>query len=118
MFRENGYVIFDVDKDTTATNQCYGSPVMLEAYYNAFNYIKEHYNVENQLSIYGMSMGTNTAFNFVNLYRPLVKAVLITGPRTGVANDNFNNMSAETLANFGATSADIETKFYPFNILG
>lgn len=118
MFRENGYVIFDVDKDTVATNQCYGSPIMLEAYYNAFNYLKEHYNVEDKLSIYAMSMGTNTAFNFVNLYRPLVKAVLITGPRTGVANDNFNNMGAETLANFGATAANIETKFYPFNILG
>lgn len=118
MFRENGYVIFDVDRDTNSANQCYGSPVMLEAYYNAFKYIRENYNVEDKLNIYAMSMGTNTAFNFVNLYRPLVKAVLITGPRTGVAFDDFTNMSAGTLENFGATAEDIEQKFYPFNILG
>lgn len=118
MFRENGYVIFDVDKDNGSTNQCYGSPVMLEEYYNAFKWIQENYNVEDKLNIYAMSMGTNTAFNFVNLYRPLVKAVLITGPRTGVANDNFTNMNATTLANFGATLDNIEQKFYPFNILG
>ena len=118
MFRENGYVIFDVDKDNSSTNQCYGSPVMLEEYYNAFKWIQENYNVEDKLNIYAMSMGTNTAFNFVNLYRPLVKAVLITGPRTGVASDNYQNMNTTTLANFGATQADIEEKFYPFNILG
>lgn len=118
MFRENGYVIFDVDKDNISLNQCYGSPVMLEEYYNAFKWIQENYNVEDKLNIYAMSMGTNTAFNFVNLYRPLVKAVLITGPRTGVANDNFTNMDAIALANFGATAVDIESKFYPFNILG
>ena len=118
MFRENGYVIFDVDKDNTSLNQCYGSPVMLEEYYNAFKWIQENYNVEDKLNIYAMSMGTNTAFNFVNLYRPLVKAVLITGPRTGIANDNFTNMNSNALANFGATSDDIQQKYYPFNILG
>jgi hypothetical protein len=118
MFRENGYVIFDVDKDNTSLNQCYGSPVMIEEYYNAFKWIQENYNVEDKLNIYAMSMGTNTAFNFVNLYRPLVKAVLITGPRTGVANDNFTNMNSNALANFGATSDDIQQKYYPFNILG
>lgn len=118
MFRENGYVIFDVDKDNTSTNQCYGSPVMLEEYYNAFKWIQENYNVEDKLNIYAMSMGTNTAFNFVNLYRPLVKAVLITGPRTGVSGDDLTNMNANALANFGATAVDIEQKFYPFNILG
>ena len=118
MFRENGYVIFDVDKDNTSLNQCYGSPVMLEEYYNAFKWIQENYNVEDKLNIYAMSMGTNTAFNFVNLYRPLVKAVLITGPRTGVSGDDLTNMNANTLANFGATAVDIEQKFYPFNILG
>lgn len=120
MFRENGYVIFDVDK-SAALNYCYGDPVMLEAYYNAFKYIKENYNVEDTLNIYAMSMGTNTAFNFINLYRQLVKAVLIAGPRTGVAGDNVNNYGPAKV-NFGLAADEsdadvINEAIYPFNIL-
>lgn len=81
-----GYVIFDVDNldRSTVSSMDMGAPTLIESYRTAFDWIKENYNVEDKLSIYAMSMGCFSGFNFINLYRELVNSALFAGVRTSM----------------------------------
>lgn len=81
-----GYVIFDVDNldKSTVSSMDMGAPTLIESYRTAFDWIREKYNVEDKLSIYAMSMGCFSGFNFINLYRELVNSALFAGVRTSM----------------------------------
>lgn len=119
---DNGFAVFDVDnvdKNHISTEDCleYGCPQLLNSYHKAFEWIKERYNIEDKLCIYGMSQGSFVAWNYPMFYRGDVKSCLVSGVRVGLKWlwDIYGN--AELANKFGYNSAEYSIEFLkPFDI--
>lgn len=89
----NGYAIFDVnggmpfDSSSAHTaGQNMGGPRAIEAYFKAFEFIRENMNVEPLLYVSGLSMGGLAALNFANRYPEIVKCIGLCYPVTALYN--------------------------------
>lgn len=94
---ENGYAVFDVngsmsyDAETFTKGMTLGSPRTLEAYYKAFQYILENYNVEDKIYVACKSAGGLSALNFANRYPHSVKVLGLCYPVTDLYNQAWLN---------------------------
>ena len=82
-FISAGYAVFDV---SNTRNRAGGFPdwgclPLMNAYIKAWDYIKDHYNVEDKLYILSSSMGTCAALNMMKYYPGSVIASIQTAPR-------------------------------------
>lgn len=84
-FDVNGGMPFDSENAHTA-GQCMGGPRAVEAYFKAFEYIRQKMNVEPLLYVSGMSMGGLAALNFANRYPEIVKCIGLCYPVTALYN--------------------------------
>ena len=75
-----GFAVFDVNgagpyaADNTY-NHDYGCPNCILAAYAAYEYIREHYNVDRKIFVHGTSMGGITAVSFAKNFSNIVRAV-------------------------------------------
>lgn len=94
---ENGYAVFDVNgsmsygEETFTKGMTLGSPRTLEAYYKAFQYILENYNVEDKIYVTCKSAGGLSALNFANRYPHSVKVLGLCYPVTDLYNQAWLN---------------------------
>ena len=81
-FVNAGYAIFDCNgyKDDFWGCNFWGAHRGVEAWRKAYDYIVKNYNVEDNVSIYGFSMGGLTALNLVINGFPNVKVVALGSP--------------------------------------
>ena len=82
-FTSEGYAIFDVDNTRHVTSgfNDWGSLPLMSAYIKAWEYVKENYNVEDDLYLLSASMGTPVAQNMMKWYKGNIKTALILAPR-------------------------------------
>ena len=124
-FVSGGYAVFDVDaiSHPSAGAVDVGSPAIMQAYIKAWEYIKEHYNVEDKLFIYSLSFGSFVTFNMLSWYPTAIKTACLSAIRAS-HRSVFNRgtpYNAEIAANFsfndstGATyEADKMLGFDPY----
>ena len=58
----NGYALFDVNGGKSVENM--GGPLVVYSAFQAYKYIRSHYNVEKKIFVLGLSMGGLSATNF------------------------------------------------------
>lgn len=91
-FINNGYALFDVnggepyDGHDAGTSQCVGSPRALNAYFKAYEYIVEKFNIDPLIYVAGISMGGLAALNFTFRYPEIVRCVGLRYPVTDMYN--------------------------------
>ncbi len=68
----NGYAIFDVNGGPVAENM--GGSWVVQSAYKAYEYIRQHYNVDRDIFVIGLSMGGLSSTNFVSRHSPIVLA--------------------------------------------
>ena len=83
VFRAAGYAVFDV---SNTRNRVGGFPdwgclPLMNAYVKAWEYIKDNYNVRDDLFILSDSMGTAASLNMIKWYPGAVRAAIQTAPR-------------------------------------
>ena len=81
-FVDAGYAVFDCNGYNETFFGCnfWGSHRGVEAWRKAYDYIVKNYNVEDNVSIYGFSMGGLTALNLVLIGFPNVKCIALGSP--------------------------------------
>lgn len=85
-FTDGGYAVFDCNGYSNSTegnelgHEVWGCPRGLEAWRKAYDYVVKNYNVEENFSIYGFSMGGSTALNLVFSGMPNIKCVALGSP--------------------------------------
>ena len=85
-YLEAGYAVWVVNntKNHTGKTPDLGCPQLVDSYFKAYEYIQEHFNVEEKFSIHSRSFGTFAAVRMM-LERPeLVKCAVMTGPRVSI----------------------------------
>ena len=94
----DGYATYDVNGgmpfDSTSAHehgQCMGGKRAVEAYYKAYLYIVQNYNVEPMVYVGGLSMGGLSAFNFANNYPEVTRCVGCCYPVTDLYNQAWLN---------------------------
>lgn len=118
---DSGFAVFDVDNvyanHTSGEKFEFGCPQLLNAYHEAFEYIKSNYNVESQLCIIGASQGSFTAVNYQAFFANDVKMCVISGPRIGLEWEwaLYGSLGISTL--FGYESTEYNSDYLkPFDI--
>lgn len=88
-----GYAMFDVDNTRSDANGWpdWGCLPLMSAYRQAWDYIRQNYNVQPQLMIWSFSMGTAAGLNFAKWWTGDVKCMLQSAPRP-VCQDRYNAM--------------------------
>ena len=91
-----GYAIFDV---SNTRNRVGGFPdwgclPLMSAYIKAWEYIKEHYNVQHELYLLSDSMGTVAALNMIKWFPGAIKASIQTAPRP-ICEIRYNTLTGE-----------------------
>jgi predicted esterase len=61
-----------------------GSPIAVQAFHKAYEYIIRRYNVRKDLIVGGNSQGGLTALNFVNSYPNIVRCIVLAYPVTSL----------------------------------
>lgn len=81
-----GYAVFDVNNigNNSGGSADEGNLMLMEAYCEAWKYIKDNYNVEDELYILSNSMGTFAAFNMLKWYGAKIKTAILTGARVSI----------------------------------
>jgi len=72
-----------------------GGPRVVEAYYKAYKYIIDNYNIDDKIYVAGASMGGLSAVNFVNTYPDLCIACGLQFPVTDLYNQAWLNPWSE-----------------------
>lgn len=90
-YTNKGYALFDVNGGTNENFQGMGAPRAIEAYWKAYQYIVQHYNVEDKIYLHGQSMGGLTALNFALAHPNIIKAAGIWYPCTDLYNQAWLN---------------------------
>lgn len=77
-----GYAVFDCDGYANTYNSCnfWGASKGVEAWRKAYDYIVSNYNVEENFSIYGFSMGGLTAMHLALNGFPNIKCIALGSP--------------------------------------
>lgn len=90
-FLNAGYAVFDCNgyNDTVMGQNFWGAHRGLECYRKAYDYVTQNYNVENNVNIYGFSMGGLTAMNLMFQKLPNIKAVACGSPISDLQKDGF-----------------------------
>lgn len=85
-FVEAGYAVYDVNGGSAYelynTGQNMGSPRTVEAYYKAYQYIIDNYNIDPYIYVAGQSMGGLAALNFVNSHSDICRCIGLLYPVT------------------------------------
>lgn len=105
-FRAAGYAVFDCQgqRDNGGANIITsGAPQAVDAYRKCFEYVHEHYNVEDDIYIIGASMGGDMALNYCNHFQN-VKALALFSAWT----DLFG-------CSWGQGVRDVFVEYYGFN---
>ena len=68
----NGYAVFDVNGGPIVENM--GGSWVVQSVYKAYGYIQQHYNVDWDIFVIGLSMGGLSSTNFVNKHSSIVLA--------------------------------------------
>ncbi len=106
-YTSNGYAVFDVDQlNATIGGPSYdmGCQEQIEGYMNCWEYVKTHYNVEDQFFVQGFSQGNFAAIYIMRNWPDTVKAGLMTGVRMSIKavyNRSDYDVQAEIAAKFG-----------------
>lgn len=81
-FLDRGYAVFDCNgfKNDSLGWSFWGDPRGVSAWYKAYQYVVDNYNVEKQFSIYGFSMGGLTALNLALNGFPNIKCIALASP--------------------------------------
>jgi pimeloyl-ACP methyl ester carboxylesterase len=101
-FRENGFIVFDVNGQNSnggsaiASNGC---PQAVTAYRRAFEYISEHYNVDPEILIIGSSAGGAVGLNYTLQY-PHVRAFAGLAPWTDILNCAWGQGVRQTFVDY------------------
>lgn len=74
----NGYAVFDVNGGASAENM--GGPKVVQSACKAYQYIQEHYNIDKEIFVLGLSMGGLSSANFVFENPRLVLAHALFSP--------------------------------------
>lgn len=100
-FVSHGYAVFDCNGYGNVLYKCnfWGNRRGVQAWKNAYQYIINNYNVEQQFSIYGFSMGGLTAIAIAGDMFPNIKCIALGSPVTNLKaswDNGNNNLIAET----------------------
>lgn len=89
----NGYAVFDCNGYSNTNLGCsfWGVQRGIEAWRKAYDYIVKNYNVEENISIYGFSMGGLTALNLAFQAFPNVKCVAVGSPVTNLDETTYQH---------------------------
>lgn len=82
LFNQRGYAVFDCNgfKNDALGWSFWGNPRGVNAWRKAYQYVVNNYNVENQFSIYGFSMGGLTAMQLAFTGFPNIKCIALGSP--------------------------------------
>lgn len=114
-----GYAVFIVDNTAGAVGKAsdMGCPQLVSSYFEAYDYIREHFNVEEQIYLHSRSFGTFASIRIMRERPELIKCALMTGPRVSMLKEwNDDRPDKTHVANrFGFT--DPSGKTYEANKL-
>ena len=81
-FSSNGYFVFDCNGFSNDALGCsfWGDQRGLTAWRKAYQYVTDHYNVEEEFSVYAFSMGGLTALNLAFQNLPNIKSIALGSP--------------------------------------
>ena len=108
-FLANGYAVFDCNGYANTRNGCtfWGAQRGIEAWRKAYDYVVKNYNVEENISIYGFSMGGCTALNLVMRNFPNVKCIAVGSPVTNLDQTSYEHAGANAFNEaWGITAYD------------
>lgn len=112
-YLSEGYSVFVVDN--TAGNEGktsdMGCPQLVSSYLKAYEYIKQNFNVENQIYLHSRSFGTFAAVRLMREQPELFKCAIMTGPRVSIKKEwDENRPDKDHVANrFGFTDPTGQT---------
>ena len=99
---DSGYAIFDIHGASATVSKHWGNEAAVHAYYKAYRYIVENYNIDETMIISGKSMGGLTAINFASYYPNVCRCIAVLYPVTDLYNQI--NINKEMIGN-GNTSS-------------
>lgn len=116
-----GYAVFDVngyDNTIAMGSKSWGSPRAIEAYYKAYLFILQNYNVDEKIIVTGGSMGGMAALNFANAHSDVIRCVLAYAPCLDFLNQGGGNSLwvTEYKASYGTDTAKNVDGWSPINI--
>ncbi|WP_164849781.1 alpha/beta hydrolase family protein [Niallia taxi] len=115
-----GYAVFDIngyDNTINPGSKHWGSPRTIEAYFKAYLWITENFNVDYRLIITGGSMGGMTALNFANAHANIARCVLAYAPCTDFVNQvSSQAWRDEYLTSYAITNLENVPGWTPINI--
>lgn len=81
-FSSNGYFVFDCNgfSNDALGSSFWGDQRGLTAWRKAYQYVTDHYNVEEEFSVYAFSMGGLTALNLAFQNLPNIKSIALGSP--------------------------------------
>lgn len=85
-YLEEGYGVFVVDNTTGFEGKTsdMGCPQLISSYFKAYEYIREHFNVEDKIYLHSRSFGTFAAIRLMRERPELFKCAIMTGPRVSM----------------------------------
>ena len=85
-FLDAGYAIFDCNgyENGTTGQENFGVDTAVIAYHKAYEYMINNYNVEEQFSIYGFSMGALCALNYADMFPVNIKSIGLGSPLVSI----------------------------------
>jgi hypothetical protein len=107
---ENGYACFDVNGGPYLENM--GGSRVVQSAFKAYEYIKKHYNVFDQIFVIGGSMGGLSSTNFVYKHSNIVMAHAMYSPVLDLYGQAWNNPW------FSTTKRAIATAYHFVDITG
>lgn len=104
-FVNAGYAVFDCNgyDNTLLGYNHWGSLRGLEGYRKAYDYVTKNYNVEQNVNIYGFSMGGLTALNLAEHGLPNIKCLALGSPAIDLASCSENNSALLTSYGMGSS---------------
>ena len=92
MFVDAGYAVCDINGyNSDFPNFTWGCPRAVQAYRKLYEYVVEHYNVDEHCHVYGFSMGGLVALNFCFNNRDIVKCLGLGAPLTALYEQLWNS---------------------------
>ena len=110
-FLNNGYAVFDCNGYSNTNLGCsfWGAPRGVEAWRKAYDYVVKNYNVEENINVYGFSMGGCTALNLAFQGFPNIKCIALGSPVTTLDATTYEHAGSTAFnAAWGITDYDAD----------
>lgn len=85
-YLQNGYTVLIVDNTAGFEGKTsdMGCPQLISSYFKAYEYVQQHFNLEQQIYMHSRSFGTFAAIRLMRERPELFKCAIMTGPRVSM----------------------------------